>query len=111
MGGDAPVGFVFAAATVDRDRVPHLDQPWRDLAEPGLEPSKVALGDIHAPHAQHADIQCAPSILSTTGIVRSKIAKSFQIIHRLRYAVSSRMTSSKSVTRFRPLTCHGPVMP
>ncbi len=55
--------------------------------------------------------QCAPSIFSTTGIVRIRIATSFQIAHRRRYAVSSRITSSKSVMRLRPFTCHGPVMP
>ena len=70
----------------------------------GREPDDTAAND-------QDPRQCAPSIFSTTGIVRIRIATSFQIAHRRRYAVSSRITSSKSVMRLRPFTCHGPVMP
>ena len=53
----------------------------------------------------------APSPLTTTRTVRSKILISSPTLHFFIYSVSSRTTSSKSVILLLPLTCHIPVTP
>src|SRR5690349_309337 len=58
-----------------------------------------------------ANGQCAPRIWATTHTVRSRMPRSLSSDHSRMYSVSSETTCSKSVTWFRPCTCHGPVIP
>src|SRR5262249_53742725 len=57
------------------------------------------------------DNHLAPVPSSTTGTVRNRIFKSSQNDQLSMYSRSRRTQSRKSVTLFRPLTCHKHVIP
>ena len=96
---EGAVGSVLAAVGT---ALPETILPLVAIAVGGVRAGKeVGIGAILG----------APLMLSTVGTVFNRIVKSLSSDQPERYSVSRATTSSKLVMRFRPATCHGPVMP